>query len=201
MNPEKSPPAPNCNVNYGVIGVEASQGGGSRRSGGGEAPQLSACSAVHTWRADCGHYHQCLHENTTLGRIQDFVGGTNTLGCPTKRLREFAKESKLLCTSGVFLVICAAGYRSSANTIGSLFQKHVCSTFSMKMVLNCVHIWSADLFLVKDKAPVRNLIKSLFKECSNLCSIFHLSGNVDANHARPMGLFFFMSHEAQAGTP
>ncbi len=90
----------------------------------------------------------------------------------------------------LFLVICAAGYQWSANTIGSLFQKHVCSTFSMKMVLNCVHIWSIDLFLVKDKAPVRNLIKSLFKECSNLCSIFHLSGNVDANHARPMGLFF-----------
>ncbi len=50
-----------------------------------------------------------------------------------------------------FLVICAtAGHRSSANTIGSLFQKYVYSSFSMKMVLNCVHIWSVDLFLIKD---------------------------------------------------
>ncbi len=60
----------------------------------------------------------------------------------------------MCCTN--FLVICAtAGYRSSANTIGSLFQKCVYSSFSMKMVLNCVHIWFVDLFLVEDKAPER----------------------------------------------
>ncbi len=49
-----------------------------------------------------------------------------------------------------FLVICAAGHRSSANTIGILFQKYVSSSFSMKITLNCIHIWSVDLFLVED---------------------------------------------------
>ncbi len=63
----------------------------------------------------------------------------------------------------------------------------------MRIVINCVHIWSADLFLVKDNVPVRNLIKSIFQECSNLCSIFHLSGNVDANHATYLEVFFFGS--------
>ncbi len=67
---------------------------------------------------------------------------------------------------------------SSTNTMGILFQKYVYSTFSMKMVLNCVHIWSVDLSLVEDNVPVRNLMKSVFQECSNLCSLFHLSGNV-----------------------
>ena len=60
---------------------------------------------------------------------------------------------------GRFLVICVAGYRSSANTIGSLFQKYVYSSFSMKMVFNSIHIWSVDLFLVKDKVPGRKLIE------------------------------------------
>ncbi len=46
----------------------------------------------------------------------------------------------------VLLVICAAGYRSSENTTGILFQKYVYSSFSMKTVLNCIHIWFADLF-------------------------------------------------------
>ncbi len=60
----------------------------------------------------------------------------------------------------IFLVICAmAGYRLSANTIGSLFQKYVYSSFSMKMVLNYIHIWSVDLFLIKNQVPGRNLIK------------------------------------------
>ncbi len=59
------------------------------------------------------------------------------------------------------------------------------------MVFNCIHILSADLFLVKDNAPVRNLIKSIFQECSNLCSIFHLSGNVDTNHATSLEIMFF----------
>ncbi len=58
----------------------------------------------------------------------------------------------------IFLVIGAAtsGARS---TIGSLFQKYVYSTFSMKMVFNFIHIWSVDLFLGKDKAPRRKLIE------------------------------------------
>ncbi len=48
-----------------------------------------------------------------------------------------------------------AGYQSSTNTTGSLFQKYVYSSLSMKMVLNCVHIWSVDLLLVEDKVPER----------------------------------------------
>ncbi len=45
------------------------------------------------------------------------------------------------------------------STIGSLFQKSVYRSFSLKIVLNCIHIWSVDLFLVKDKVPARKLIK------------------------------------------
>ena len=58
------------------------------------------------------------------------------------------------------------------------------------MVFNCVHIWSADLFLVKNNEPVRNLMKSIFQECFNLCSIFHLSSNVDTNHMTSLEVFF-----------
>ncbi len=54
-----------------------------------------------------------------------------------------------------FLVICAAGHRSSANTKGILFQKYMYSSFSMKMALNYVHIWSVDLFLVEDQVLER----------------------------------------------
>ncbi len=58
-----------------------------------------------------------------------------------------------------FLVICAtAGYWSSVNTSGSLFKKYVYSSFSRKMVLNCIHIWSVDLFSVEDKVPERVFI-------------------------------------------
>ena len=57
--------------------------------------------------------------------------------------------------------------------------KILCSSFSTKMVFNCVQNWSVDLFLVKDNGPVRNLMKSSLQECSNLCSIFHLSGDVN----------------------
>ncbi len=89
-----------------------------------------------------------------------------------------------------FSVICT-GHQS--NTTGSLFQKYVYSSFSMKMVLNCIHFWSADLFLVKDNAPARNLIKSIFQECSNLCSIFHLSGNVDTNQMTSLEVFFYQN--------
>ena len=53
-------------------------------------------------------------------------------------------------------------YRSSAKHYRHPLPKVVSSSFSMKMVLNCVHIWSVDLFLVKDNAPVRNLVKSIF---------------------------------------
>ncbi len=50
----------------------------------------------------------------------------------------------------------------------------VYSTFSMKMVFSSVHIWSVDLFLVKDNAPVRK------KEINRPRMFdFHLSGNVD----------------------
>ncbi len=54
-----------------------------------------------------------------------------------------------------FLVICATRYRSSMNTKGILFQKYVYSSFSIKIVLNCVHIWFVDLFLVKDKKQIK----------------------------------------------
>ncbi len=36
---------------------------------------------------------------------------------------------------------------------------HFYSSFSMKMVLNCIHIWSVDLFIVKYKVLGRKLIK------------------------------------------
>ncbi len=40
----------------------------------------------------------------------------------------------------LFFMICADRYRSSASTTGILFQKYVYSSFSMRMVLNCVHV-------------------------------------------------------------
>ncbi len=65
----------------------------------------------------------------------------------------------------------------------------------MKMVLNCVYIWSADVFVVKNKVPGRNLIKKQSFETWHWSKLF-LSGIVDpnnmapgANHARPVGLF------------
>ncbi len=66
----------------------------------------------------------------------------------------------MTCVNQGFLVICA-GYRSIAEALraGIIFPKYVQSSFSVKMVLNCVHIWSVNLFLVKDKAPGRKLIK------------------------------------------
>ncbi len=56
-----------------------------------------------------------------------------------------------------FLVICA-GTGQAQSTKGILFQKYVYSTFSMKMVLNCIHIWSVNFFLVKDNVQGRNWI-------------------------------------------
>ena len=53
-------------------------------------------------------------------------------------------------------MICAATGRARSTT-GILFQKY--STFSMKIVLNYVHIWFVDLFSVKDKVLGRKLIK------------------------------------------
>ncbi len=40
--------------------------------------------------------------------------------------------------------------------MGIVSQKFVYNSFSMRMVLNCVHTWSVDFFLVKDMAPGRN---------------------------------------------
>ncbi len=60
--------------------------------------------------------------------------------------RFWAKKEKFEFEPAQFLVICAAGYRSSANTIGILFQKYIYSSFSLKMVLNCVPIWSVDIY-------------------------------------------------------
>ena len=67
------------------------------------------------------------------------------------------------------------------------------------------------LFLVEDNAPVRNLMKSIFQEYSNLCSIFHLSHNVDLcaclNHprckqiTRPPWKYFWMSSAHTKGFP
>ena len=66
--------------------------------------------------------------------------------------------------SQCLLVIYAARNQFSMNTIGILFQKYVYSSFSLRMVLNCVHIWSVDLFLVKDLATGRNLMKMQYFE-------------------------------------
>ncbi len=79
-------------------------------------------------------------------------------------------------------------------------SKYVYSSFFMKMVFHCVHIWSVDLFLVEDKVTVRNLIRSqlkklaFFQECSNLCSTFVWYywplRTPGANHSSCMELFF-----------
>ncbi len=47
-----------------------------------------------------------------------------------------------------FLMICA-GYQSSAKHNRHPSPKVVYSSFSMKIVLNCVHIWSVDLLSVR----------------------------------------------------
>ncbi len=80
------------------------------------------------------------------------------------------------------LVICA-GTSRARSTIGSLFQKYVYSTFSMNMVLNCVHIWSVDLLRIRCQ-------KEILLECSNkklaLCQLV-LSGTVDWCKSRKAG--------------
>ncbi len=55
------------------------------------------------------------------------------------------------------LVICA-GYRSSAkHYIQNVF---LCTRLLfMKMVLNFIHIWSVDLFLVEEKEPERFFVR------------------------------------------
>ncbi len=58
-----------------------------------------------------------------------------------------------------FLVICASRVPVEREHNRHPLPKVVYSSFSMKMALNCVHIWSVDLFLVKDKVPGRKLIK------------------------------------------
>ncbi len=57
-----------------------------------------------------------------------------------------------------------AGYWLSGSTTGIIFQKYVYSTFSMNMVLNCVHNWSVNFFLVKNKVPGRYLINVQYFE-------------------------------------
>ncbi len=75
-----------------------------------------------------------------------------------KLYQQQSSANKFFEATKQFLVICAATGRARS-TVGILFQKYIYSTFSMKMVLNCIHIWSIDLFLVKDKVLGRKLIK------------------------------------------
>ncbi len=71
-----------------------------------------------------------------------------------------AAEVQITATSmEVFLVICAS-YQSSAKHNRHPEHFSVYSTFSMKIVFNCTNIWSVNLFLIKDKAPGRKLIKT-----------------------------------------
>ncbi len=62
----------------------------------------------------------------------------------------------------VFSVICA-GYRSSAKHNRHPGQDSVDSTFSMKMLVNCAHIWSVDLVHVEEHVGGRSLFKSQYK--------------------------------------
>ncbi len=67
------------------------------------------------------------------------------------------------CKSGkthrsIFSDLPGPGTSPARSTAGIFNQKDLYSSFSMKMELNCVYIWSIDFFLVKDKLPGRNLI-------------------------------------------
>ncbi len=67
-----------------------------------------------------------------------FLGGADLGGAPRKAVAPF-------------LVICAwfpNGYQVAQSTIRHCGQDSVDSTFSMKMELNFVHIWSKDFGLV-----------------------------------------------------
>ncbi len=91
----------------------------------------------------------------------------------------------------IWLVICTATGRVQSTT-GSLFQKSVYSSFSMKIVLNYIHIWSMDLFLVKDKVSGRKLIKmaALWFGYVPKCSCLGQRGHVwGANHTSSMEVF------------
>ncbi len=87
-----------------------------------------------------------------------------------------------------------AGCWSSVNTIGSLFQKYVYSSFSMKMVLNCIHIWSVDLFLVEDKVPERVFCWNAAIKSWHHANWPCLELLTSANHARLVGLFLSLTH-------
>ena len=61
----------------------------------------------------------------------------------------------------------------------------------MKMVLNCVHIWSVDLFLVEDKAPERVFVGMQQHKVGTMpTGLVWNCWLTSANHARPVGLFF-----------
>ena len=138
-------------------------------------------------------YLQCYtkRKNTLVAKHTDVLS--------EKQGNKFLKNNCTICSAKQeFLVICA-GYRSSAKHCGHPERFPVYSTFSMKMVFN-----SADLFLVKDEAPGRNLIKLIFQDHCNLYSIFYLSANVDLcaclNDPRcktrdlPGGIFYPFNH-------
>ncbi len=114
----------------------------------------------------------------------------NRMYWPDNATSKYKLISRFITVNYVRICINCRQYRLLlTHTLLGLHHYHhhcPCSTavspwkcFSMKMVLNCVHMWSVDLFLVKDNVPVRNLFKLIFQECSNLCSIFYLSDNVD----------------------
>ena len=68
----------------------------------------------------------------------------------------------------------------------------------MKIMFNCIHIWSVDLFFVMDKVLGRNLIRKQYFETLHWSNLF-LSGALDpnnmvpgTNHMRPVGLFLIV---------
>ncbi len=95
------------------------------------------------------------------------------------------KQIKIKVQQMVSFVICAGTSRAQS-TKGSLFQKYVYSTFSGKMVLNCVHIWSVNLFLVEDKVLESWNAATKSWHQANWPSLELLPS---AKHARPVGLF------------
>ncbi len=91
---------------------------------------------------------------------------------------------------GAFLFSDLRRLGTSANTLGILFQKFVYSTFFMKIVLNCIHIWSVDLFLVEDEAPESFYLSAVTKSWHHVNWSYLELLTSGANHARLVGLFF-----------
>ncbi len=98
-----------------------------------------------------------LPVNTTHVALHVYASCTQ-MQCVTLVPTQFEFTCSALPCLTCLLVICTATSRAQS-TIGSLFQKYVHSSFYMKIVLNCIHIWSIDLFLIKDKVLGRKLIK------------------------------------------